>query len=491
MRPRLPVSVPHPSDCRVAVAAREPGLGDHLESLCLALGYQVVRGETLGDVRELMEAGDLDVAIVDALLLGEEPGRTVRELARPEEAPGLLVVAPPEEPSSAFAWLEHGAMDILHRPPHPAEVRMRVEQAIATRDMGVHLASLEDAITERSRRSFTTRSLVTHSPAMRKLADTLDRVARMRTTVLILGESGSGKELVARALHFRSPRLGGPFIAINCAALPPHLIESELFGHERGAFTGAVSRRAGKFELAHNGTLFLDEVGETDLPTQAKLLRVLEHQEFMRVGGSRPVRVDVRLVAATNADLERLVREGRFREDLYYRLKVVTLRVPPLRERVEDIPELAETFLASICRANHLRPRRLTSAAIEALCRYPWPGNVRELINTLEAIVVATPTETIDREHLPANIQAGTTGPHASPRLLVGRTLRDIEAEAIRATLLQVGGSRTEAARILGIGLRTIRRKIRELGLDGEIPPRPGRPSRRRDGAGNDRKRSP
>jgi DNA-binding NtrC family response regulator len=300
----------------------------------------------------------------------------------------------------------------------------------------------------------------------------------MRTTVLILGESGVGKELVARTVHFRSPRLDAPFIALNCAALPPHLIESELFGHERGAFTGAISRRAGKFELAHRGTLFLDEIGETDMPTQAKLLRILEQQEFMRVGGSRPVRVDVRLVAATNADLERLVREGRFREDLYYRLKVLTLQVPPLRDRREDIPDLAETFLVQVCRNNHLRPRRLTEAALAALCRYPWPGNVRELMNTLEALVVSTPAETLDEEHLPPPVRAGVSAAGARSRAVVGSSLKDVEAETIRQTLSAMQGSRTRAAEALGIGLRTLRRRIQELGLDRELPPRPGRPRR-------------
>ncbi|MDQ7087491.1 MAG: sigma-54 dependent transcriptional regulator [Acidobacteriota bacterium] len=278
-------------------------------------------------------------------------------------------------------------------------------------------------------------------------------------------------------MHFRSPRAQAPFVAINCAALPPHLIETELFGHERGAFTGAVSRRAGKFELAHSGTLFLDEIGETDVATQAKLLRVIETQEFMRVGGSRTLRVDVRLVAATNADLERMVREGRFREDLYYRLKVVTLEVPPLRQRREDIPELVTTTLEELCRTNHLRLRRITDKALDTLRRYPWPGNVRELINTLEAVVVSTAAETIDVEHLPAAIRGGLS-PAVPLRDMAGRSLRDIEAEAIRATLSATGGSRTRAAEMLGISVRTLRRRIRELGLQQLMPPRPGRPRR-------------
>ncbi len=472
------VGVPATSECRVLIVSADAALAGALERECRGLRHRTrITVETRTDA-DLAGPGGVDVVLLDASLLGDDPRRVLSAAARIEDSPAVILVAPVRELASAYRWLEHGASDVIGRPPHPLELRLRVQRALEARDLGVHLASLEDMITERTRRAFADRTMVAHSPAMRELVAALDRVARMRTTVLVLGESGVGKELVARALHFRSPRLDGPFIAINCAALPPHLIESELFGHERGAFTGAISRRAGKFELAHRGTLFLDEVGETDLPTQAKLLRVLEQQEFMRVGGSRPVRVDVRLVAATNANLERLVREGRLREDLYYRLKVVTLPVPPLRDRREDIPELAEHVLAQVCRRNNLRPRRVTAAAIEALCRYPWPGNVRELMNTLEAVVVAFSAETIDVQHLPPTIVGEIARPTVRPPLHAGRTLRDIEADAIRSTLAMVGGSRTHAAEILGIGLRTLRRHIHELGLDETLPPRPGRPPR-------------
>jgi DNA-binding NtrC family response regulator len=458
--------------------SRDPALTAFLERELLLLGHRVSK---CGGMTELIRgAGNStpDLVLIDFDLIEADPPAGLARLEELAESPAVVLVASSHDPSLAYEAMVHGATDVVHRPPESAELRLRIRRALETRDVGLHLASLEDEITERSRRSFSDRILVARSSAMRALAGTIDRVARMRTTVLVLGESGVGKELVARTIHFRSPRLEGPFIALNCAALPPHLIESELFGHERGAFTGAVSRRAGKFELAHRGTLFLDEIGETDIPTQAKLLRVIEQQEFMRVGGSRPVRVDVRLVAATNADLERRVREGRFRDDLYYRLKVVTLDVPALRERREDIPDLAETFLLQVCRNNQLRPRRLTAEALEALCRYPWPGNVRELLNTLEAVVVATPSETIDLEHLPAPLQTGGAAAIPKPRVLAGRSLKDIEAESIRSTLHAVSGSRTRAAELLGIGVRTLRRRIRELGIDRQLPARPGRPRR-------------
>ncbi|MDH3284904.1 MAG: sigma-54 dependent transcriptional regulator [Acidobacteriota bacterium] len=467
-------------DLVVAIASEDARLTESLEQICRGAGQIVVATESLEGLDHSLDAQDVDIVLLDADLLARGGKRTLRQLASREDPAPILLVASETAPQSGYDLVARGVRDVVQRPPHPTELHLRINQAVDTRDLELHLANLEEEITERSRKSFNARALVNRSPAMHDLSETLQRVSKLRTTVLIRGESGVGKELAARALHFNSPRREAPFIAINCAAMAPHLIESELFGHERGAFTGAVSRRAGKFELAHRGTLFLDEVAETDLPTQAKLLRILEQHEFMRVGGSRPVRVEVRLVAATNADLEALVREGRFREDLYYRLKVVTLVVPPLRDRREDIPELVETFLGRICKQNQLRPRRVTASALAALCRYPWPGNVRELMNTLEAVVVATPSETIDVEGLPTTVQSMTTVPKFSPRQLAGRTLKDIEADAIRATLAAVSGSRTEAAKLLGIGLRTLRRRIRDLELSEELPPRPGRPRRTR-----------
>jgi len=270
---------------------------------------------------------------------------------------------------------------------------------------------------------------------------------------------------VAKAIHFNSPRREAPFIAINCSAIPVNLIESELFGHEKGAFTGAFGRQKGKFELADGGTVFLDEVGDMDLLTQAKLLRVLEEREFMRVGGSREVRVDVRVLAATNTDLEDLIRKSRFREDLYFRLKVITVRVPPLRERQEDIPELARVILEQIRRDNGLRARRLTALAVRRLQRYPWPGNVRELKNVLESTAITRPGDVIRESDLPAGVRGedGPGAPHTRPR--VGVSLREMERDLIRRTLLRHDGNRTHASRTLRIGVRTLQRKIRAYGI--------------------------
>lgn len=472
-----PTTLPSLADRGVAIVSKDLDLIRIVEAECRRLGHRVT---ILHDLAQWEEVGEglLDVLLIDQAQLDPQPQRSLSRITGTPEAPAVILLTPSDRRYAAYELLDGGVAEVLDLPIHPKQLALRLTRVIEARDVRTHLAGLEDAISERSRLSFASRTLVSESPAMRALAATLARVAPMRTTVLVLGESGVGKELAARTLHFRSARHDAPFIAINCAALPQHLIESELFGHERGAFTGAVARRAGKFELAHRGTLFLDEIGETDMGTQAKLLRVLEHQEFMRVGGSRSVKVDVRLIAATNADLERLVREGRFREDLFYRLKVITLTVPPLRDRREDLPQLVETFLAQICRANSLRPRRITAEAMNLLARYPWPGNVREMVNTLEAVVVAHPGETIDVAQLPSSIQ--TAGAREIPRLkrTAGQTLHDMEAEAIRQALLAYGGSRTRAAEVLGIGVRTLRRRISELGLSDQMPPRPGRPRR-------------
>ncbi len=463
---------------RVAIlATADPELRRLVEQGSRGLIKRLAHADTIPQLRATIEDQRPDVLLVDFTLLGDDPADALSALPA-EGRPPVLLLAEAGEREQAFELIGKGADDVLDRPPRNGELHLRIDRVLESREIDAHLASLEDEITERSRRSYRARTIVTRSPAMRQLADTIERVARMRTTVLVLGESGVGKELVSRSVHFSSPRIEGPFIAINCAALPPHLIESELFGHEKGAFTGAVDRRAGKFELAHGGTLFLDEIGETDLATQAKLLRVLETQEFMRVGGTRPVKVDVRLVAATNVDLERFVREGRFREDLYYRLKVVTLQIPPLRERREDIPDLISTTLSNLCRENQIPRPELSPEAMEALSAYAWPGNVRELMNTLEAVLVSNTSHRIGVAELPPSIVAtrSDTKHTGTPLELVGRSLREIESLAISATLREVEGSRTRAAELLGISVRTLRRRIHELGLEEEHPARPGRP---------------
>lgn len=476
--PRSPARGPG-ATAQIAVVTGDPALAFDVESACRMLGLGHARLRALDGPEFASSVALFDALLVDTRLVVDRGADTLSRLLVQDGAAPVLLLADASSDPEVFSWLERGVSDVLSRPPHIAELRPRLARALESREFRVHFATLEDELTQRSRQSFEDRAMVARSESMKSLVATLERVAPMRTTVLVSGESGTGKELVARSVHFRSPRADGPFIAINCAALPPHLIESDLFGHEKGAFTGAVSRRAGKFELAHGGTLFLDEIGETDLATQAKLLRVLEEQEFMRVGGSRAIRVDVRLVTATNRDLEELVADGRFREDLFYRLNVVTLRVPPLRDRREDLPALVDAFLEHFCQANRLPRRHIAPAAMDAFLAHSWPGNVRELQNTIEALVVSTPRETLDLEDLPSSVLRRSPRTDQRPGSLAGRPLADIEADAIRETLTLVSGSRTEAARMLGIGIRTLRRRLGELDLDETLAPRPGRPPRR------------
>jgi DNA-binding NtrC family response regulator len=412
---------------------------------------------------------EFDLALVEASLAldpsGDLPGRLRREAGLDT----IVILARPGEVRAAIGALETGADDYLVQPLERAEVQARVGRLLALRQVD------DRTLQQRAemRRKYVLGTLVARSPGMRRVRAQILQVAAARSTVMILGESGVGKELVAKAIHYNSPRRDGPFVAINCAAIPATLIESELFGHERGAFTGAVERQRGKFELADGGTIFLDEVGETGLATQAKLLRVLEERALMRVGGGREVAVDVRVLAATNSDLEQLVRQGRLRDDLYFRLKVITIPVPPLRERQADIPDLARSFLEQIRRDNGLPPMRLTARAVLTLCGYSWPGNVRELKNVLESTAITRPGDRLRAADLPATVRGpGALQPRVAPPA-AAVTLEEMERDLIRRTLARHDGNRTHAARALRIGVRTLQRKIRAYEI--RIPFRPGR----------------
>jgi DNA-binding NtrC family response regulator len=308
---------------------------------------------------------------------------------------------------------------------------------------------------------------------MERLFEQMRVVAPTRSTVLVVGESGTGKELVANALHQASPRRSERFLALNCGAIPSDILESELFGHERGSFTGAVTRKIGKFELAHRGTLFLDEISELYPELQVKLLRVLEERNIMRVGGGDLIEVDFRLIAATNRDLEREVAAGRFREDLYYRLKVVTLEIPPLRDRTSDLPVLCEHFLQAFSEEHGKSEIRISPQALDALSRHPWPGNVRELRNVLESVVIFHPGGEIKVEDLPALFRDAARSTRSAAPIQTpfgtARTMDEIERQAILETLERTHGRRAEAARLLGIGLRTLQRKLKDYRAQGIV----------------------
>jgi DNA-binding NtrC family response regulator len=429
-------------------------------SVLSGVGYEVTRVGSGREAQDALENRHHDAIILDAEPTAGDASRLIKKVRRFVPNTPVLVLADPTHLQEAVQALRYGADDYLLRPPDPFELKTRLGRILERNELDSRVASLQDELSKK----YGLSKPVGRSPAMRKLLDRVMRVAPMRTTVLIYGESGAGKELISRAIHFNSPRRDHPFLALNCAAIPANLIESELFGHERGSFTGAHARARGKFEIAHRGTLFLDEIGEMAPSTQAKLLRVLEEKEFMRIGGQESLRVDVRVIAATNADLEAMVARDRFRRDLYYRLKVVTLHVPPLRERRQDIPVLIETFLDELSRANAVPRKAVSTEALNALQSYAWPGNVRELKNTLEGILVSAPGDVIRPDDLPLSMRAESLGPDR-PELAAGVTLAEMERELIRRTLLHTGGNRTHSASLLGIGVRTLQRKIQAYGI--------------------------
>jgi DNA-binding NtrC family response regulator len=439
----------------------DPTQTSEMLSILKSLGVRVMVAQSAADAMSLAVKEEFDMALVRVGLAGGGPDDLLTRLIASRRITSILVMAHEGIARHAIQTLGRGAADYLLTPPDRAEVRARVGRILRWQDQDDRVTHLQKDLS----RKYLLGNLVCLSPGMGRVRNEILQVASARSTVLIKGESGVGKELVAKAIHYNSPRRGAPFVAINCSAIPVTLIESELFGHERGAFTGAVERRKGKFELADGGTILLDEIGDMDLQTQAKLLRVLEEREFMRVGGGREVKVDVRVLAATNSDLEAMIARGRFRDDLYFRLNVITIHVPPLRERLEDIPDLAPLFLEQICRDNGLPRKTLTRQAIQGLQRYPWPGNVRELKNVLESTAITRSVNRVRLGDLPPAVRdgglAGALG--SGPRF--GLTLEQAERNLIRSTLIRCSGNRTHTARALRIGVRTLQRKVKAYGI--------------------------
>jgi two-component system NtrC family response regulator len=362
---------------------------------------------------------------------------------------------------TAVGAIKAGATDYLTKPLNLDELLHRIERVRERQRLLGENRELREALRERHR----VEGIVGDSGRMQEVLSLVRRVAGSDATVLIRGESGTGKELIARAIHHASPRAAGPFVAVNCAALPEGLLESELFGHERGAFTGAAATRKGRFELADGGSLFLDEIGDLPLHLQVKLLRVLQEREFERVGSSRPIGVDVRVIAATHRDLEALVRQGRFRDDLYYRINVVTVTLPPLRERREDLPLLIDHFVKTFAAKNGKTVVGLTREARESLLRYDYPGNVRELENLIERAVVLTRDEVIGLTDLPLTVHDAPPEPGRGPGLVAA--VEALERDMIRGALGLADGVQTRAAESLGISERVLRYKLKKYGLAG------------------------
>jgi len=426
------------------------------------VGYTLRPFSSAEEALERLRAGDpVDVIVSDVRMPGIDGYEFLREVrAELPHLPFLLVTAFGDV-QDAVAALQEGADDYLTKPVKMQELRQRVQLHLERRV----LSDENRRLRQRLEKSFGFEGIVGHSSAMEDLLERLRVAAPTRSTVLVVGESGTGKELVANALHQNSPRSGGPFVAINCGAIPGEILESELFGHEKGAFTGAHQRRIGLIERASGGTLFLDEISELSPDLQVKLLRVLEERHIMRVGGATQLSVDFRLVAATNRDLASWVADGRFREDLYYRLKVVTLQIPPLRERSEDIPLFIQHFLEFFNQELDRDVRGVQPAVLAALKRQLWPGNVRELRNLVESLVLFARGEEILLEELPAEYRASASRPEGGQSTQwYPRPMSEIEREAILRTVDFTQGHRARAADLLQIGLRTLQRKLKEYG---------------------------
>lgn len=361
---------------------------------------------------------------------------------------------------TAVQAMKRGAFDYLIKPVNIEELQLLVERIFEQKALKQENERLRREVDDR----YGFESIIGRSPQMEQVFEKVRQVAPTKASVLIQGETGTGKELIAKAIHFNSPRRRKPFIAVNCGALSQTLLESELFGHEKGAFTGAIKQKAGRFELAHGGTIFLDEIGETTPELQVRLLRVLQEQEFERVGGMKPVKVDTRVVAATNRDLKKEVDAGRFREDLYYRLNVIRLDLPPLRDRVDDIPLLVNFYLKQFCK-DHGRDLMVNPKAMSLLQNYHWPGNVRQLRTVMESAVILSSGKEILPRNLPEEIR-NDTQPANAIRLRVGMTVADAERELIRATLAELQGNKAKASRMLGLGRKTLYRKLEEYGIE-------------------------
>jgi len=443
----------------VLVIDDETGMRHMLRLVLEREGYAVAEAQDAESGLLRLEQGGVDVALCDIRMPGMDGLGFLRSAAERNLTATFIMMSAYGSLEMAVECMKQGAYDYISKPFKPDEVVLAVRKA----DERLRLLRENTLLRNQLRRGGREQRIVYRSQAMESVLALVQQAADVRSPVLITGETGTGKELIARALHDGGSRRDRPFIAVNCSAIPANLIESELFGHVKGAFTGADRNRQGMFAEADGGTLFLDEIGELPLDLQPKLLRVLQEGEVRRVGESRPQKVNVRVLAATARDLQQAVDEGGFRDDLFFRLAVVEVHVPSLRERREDIPLLAEHFVRSLCARDGRRPMRLSAAALESLQDYDWPGNVRELENFMEKTIIFCREEFIDVTHMPWEFRRRGRG--APESLSLPEACSRIEKEFIRKALAATGGNRTQAAKLLEISLRALQYKLKEYGL--------------------------
>ncbi len=430
--------------------------------------FDVYVAAEIAGAMNVLENESVQLLVTDLRLGGDDGMKLIDRALKMPHPPICIMMTAYGSVDTAVEAMKHGAYDFVTKPINIDRLEILIQRALRGREAETEVKELRQQVEKK----FGVENIIGDSLVMQEIFDTIKQVAPVRTTVLIEGESGTGKELVAHAIHNLSNRAKSKFVAVHCAALSPQLLESELFGHERGAFTGAVERRVGRFEQANGGTIFLDEIGEIDASTQVKLLRVLGEREFERVGGNSPLKVDVRLIAATNRNLEKMVAEEKFRDDLFYRLNVVKITLPALRQRKEDIPVLVNAFLKSFAKENEKPFRELTSEAMNTILSYNWPGNVRELRTAIEHGVVMATGAKISVRDLPMNLrEAAPPNSASAARFLVQQgqhlNLHETEHRLMMRALDECDGNITKAAQKLGISRRTLHRKLKAL-RDGE-----------------------
>jgi two-component system response regulator HydG len=447
----------------ILVVDDDPAHRTMLRTLLTGWGYSISEADDGSTAIEKVHEQAFDLVLMDIRMISVSGLEALDEIKAFNPAIPVIIMTAYSSVETAVEALKSGAYDYLTKPLDFDELRLAMERAMDHRQLREENRLLRESLGNH----FDRQNIIGRSPAMVKLLETVAQVAPSEATVLITGESGTGKEMIAGAIHFNSPRKDGPFVKLNCAAITETLLESELFGHEKGAFTGAHKRKEGRFRQAHGGSIFLDEISEMSLAMQVKLLRVLQEREITRVGGEEVINVDVRLIAATNKDLLQEIEDGRFREDLFYRLNVVTLNMPPLRERREDVPLLAKHFLEMFSEKNRKTIKGFTPQAMDQLVRYDWPGNVRELMNAAERGVVLASSEYLDEKDLPIVLRdEATVGEAPLEQAIPGDLpLEEVEKASILKTLELTGGNKSEAARRLGITRRTLHKKLKKYGV--------------------------
>jgi DNA-binding NtrC family response regulator len=442
----------------ILIVEDDPKVGESLRLLLKKRGYGILLAGNGKEALSLFRQEVVDLVITDLVMPkmdGIELLEAVKNL-RPETE--VIVISAQGTIEKAVQAMKLGAFDFIQKPINPRVICLVVERALEKQTLILQNRDLRSRLEDK----FHFKNIIGRSEKMVKVFELIHHIAPYDSSVLIIGESGTGKELIANAIHYNSPRASMPFIKVSCASLSEGIIESELFGHEKGAFTGAIASRKGRFEMAHQGTLFLDEVEDIPPATQIKLLRVLQESEFERVGGNKTLQVDIRIIAASNRDLQEAVKNGTFREDLYYRLNVVNIKLPPLRDRREDIAFLVNFFIDKFNQKYNMKVKGISQRAMNILIDYDWSGNVRELENTIESILVINSPEVIDIQHLPQETKDFKERPEVIP-IKIGTPLEEVEREMLVQTLKATKGNKRKAAKLLGINVRTIHRKIEEL----------------------------